>query len=103
VVDKLQRYDEKTQTIWIDRGDSEELIPRHELQSWVQAIKQGVTADGRALRFVNYVFSSEAAAEYNHQPLDFARVGTYVGGLESSVRFHGEGSSFDTVEDFGIA
>lgn len=99
-----ERYDEKNSTLWItsDLG-GDDLIPNDEIQGWITALAEGRTEDGRALRHVNYVFSDEEAAEYNHHALKFARIGTFVGDLDDSSPFdESDGVSFDTKEDFGI-
>jgi hypothetical protein len=99
-----ERYDESTQTLWIhSNATGDDLIPNEEIQQWIDALGGGQTPDGRPLQHVNYVFADADAAEYNHQPLKFARVGTFVGDLEDNEPYDADdGVSFDTKADFGI-
>lgn len=98
-----ERYDDATGTLWITSNLGEDdLIPNDEIQRWIDALKAQHTPDGRPLRHVNYVFTDAGAAEYNHYPLKFAKIGTYVGSLDDSEPYAEDGVSFDTKEDFGM-
>lgn len=101
-----QRYDASTETMWVsyDFDSSDTLVPNDELRQWIKSLKEGETPDGQPLEAVNYVFSDEESAEYNHQALAYANVGTYVGSLDDHEAFEPEEGtpSFDTKEDFGI-
>ena len=98
-----ERYDEKSGTLWIacDLGP-DDLVANDEIQGWIEALKKGRTDDGRALERVNYVFSDNGAAEYNHHALKFARVGTYTGSLTSPKPLDEDEVDFATKDDFGI-
>lgn len=101
-----ERYDEETGTVWVyyDFDDPETLVPNGELREWMAAVQKGEAEDGRDIEAVNYVFSDEASAEYNHQALAYGSINTYVGDLEDCEEYEPpEGTpEFDTKEDFGI-
>lgn len=99
-----ERYDQSNETLWIASAIGEdELIPNEEIQQWIDALKVHHLPDGRPVRHVNYVFTDHGAAEYNHYPLKFARLGTYVGSLDDPDPFDEEdGVSFDTKDDIGM-
>lgn len=99
-----QRYDEETETLWIQSlATGDDLVPNDEIRDWTEALERGRTPDGESIRHVNYVFQDRRAAEYNHQALRFARLGTYVGDLDDNEPYSdAEGVEFTTQEDFGI-
>lgn len=99
-----ERYDQATETLWIHSTIGEDdLIEEEIIQTWIDAIKNHHTPDGRPVRHVNFVFEDYGAAEYNHYPLKFAKLGTFVGSLEEPVPFaEGDHVSFDTEDDFGM-
>ncbi len=103
---KKTRYDKKHKTMWVYRefDKPKTLVPNAELQQWVDQRKAGQTDDGDPLETVNYVFSSEQSAEYNHQPMSFTKIGVYVGDLDDHDKYQSDDGepSFDTREDFGI-
>lgn len=104
--EKQKRYDDDAKTMWVYRvfDKPKTLVPRDELQEWSQRLDEGELSDGRPLEGVHYVFSNEATAEYNHQPLSFAKLGVHVGDLEDNEPYESPegGPDFDTKEDFGI-
>lgn len=99
-----QRYDEENETLWIKSlATADDLVPNDEIQEWITALKRGQAPDGRSIRHVNYVFEESGAAEYNHQALRFARLGTFVGNLDDNEPYDSDdGVSFEPREDFGI-
>lgn len=102
---ETQRYDERTQTMWLyrDYADPDTLVPDEEARQWSKALREGKGPQGRALRAVHYVFAHEDTAEYNHHALAFARLGTYTGTLEDPKAWGDDDApSFETKEDFGI-
>lgn len=99
-----ERYDEHNETLWIwcTLGE-DDLIAEDEIQGWIDALKRQHAPDGRPIRHVNYVFLDHGAAEYNHYPLKFAKLGTYVGSLDDPLPFdEADGVSFDTKDDIGM-
>lgn len=103
---KKTRYDKKHQTMWVyhDFDKPKTLVPADELKDWSNQRNKGETKDGRPLAQVNYVFAHEQSAEYNHQPLAFAKMGVYVGDLDDSEPYQSDDGepSFETRKDFGI-
>lgn len=99
-----ERYDQANETIWIASHIGEdELVENDEIQGWIDALKVHHTPDGRPLRHVNYVFIDAGAAEYNHYPLKFAKIGTFIGDLDDPAPFdENDGISFDTKDDIGM-
>lgn len=100
-----QRYDAKTKVMWLYReyDDPDTLVPSDELKSWSKAARDGSAPDGSPLVGVCYVFGHEDTAEYNHAPLQFARVGTFVGSIDDPKPFDSdEELDFATKSDFGI-
>lgn len=98
-----ERYDDQTGTLWLECNlGPDDLVPNDEIQTWIDALKAGRTADGRELNHVNYVFSDEEAANYNYHALKFARVGAYVGSLGKPRPVGDDEVAFDTKDDFGI-
>ena len=99
-----ERYDDVAETLWVtcDLGE-DDLIPNEEIQKWIDALKERYLPDGRPLRHVNYVFSDRGCAEYNHYPLKFAKIGTFLGTLQEPEPFDEMGSaSFEAADDFGM-
>lgn len=99
-----QRYDAKTHTLWLFReyDDPDTLVPSQEVQGYSKQLRDGKTDSGQPLKQVNYVFSHEDTAEYNHHALAFSRLGTYLGDLDSPRAFDQDAPSFGTGDDFGI-
>lgn len=106
MADKETRYDKKKKTMWVyrDFDKPKTLVPSDELQGWVKQKQAGETNDGDPLEHVNYVFPSEQAAEYNHQPLSFSNLGVYVGDLDDHKKYQSEEGEpeFSTKKDFGM-
>jgi hypothetical protein len=98
------RYDKKTETLWVKSlATGDDLVPNDEIREWVNALKRGRTPEGQPVRRINYVFQDPRAAEYNHQALRFAKLGTYVGDLVENEPYESaEDVEFTTEEDFGI-
>ncbi len=99
-----ERYDNATETLWIvSEIGEDDLIDNDEIQTWIDALKNHHAPDGRAIRHVNYVFTDHGAAEYNHYPLKFAKLGTFVGDLDDPQPFDESDSvSFETKDDIGM-
>ena len=97
-----ERYDEATETMWVDRQGDTELVPREEMQTWIDALRDRKTADGKPLKAVHYIFAQREAAEYNQQALAFAKIATYVGTLDQCEPIGGDSPSFQVAEDFGM-
>lgn len=99
------KYDAKDKTMWLyrDYGSADTLVPDAEMDGWSAAVRKGETPDGDPLKAANYVFTDRGAAEYNHQPLAFSKLGCYVG-KESAKRPYSSGDdpSFESKEDFGL-
>lgn len=106
MAESKSRYDKKNQTLWIYRKFDKPmtLIPKDELQAWSKELGAGESADGKPLKSINIVFGDEQSAEYNQQPLAYAKLGVFVGDLDNPARFSGseEAPSFETRSDFGI-
>ncbi len=106
MTDSTTEYDEDESTMWVyyDFDDPQTLVPNDELRTWIAALEEGETDDGRPLEDVNYIFDDEGSAEYNHQALSFANIGTYVGSLDDPELFESDEGApdFETREDFGI-
>lgn len=99
------RYDADQKLMWVYRSfpKPKTLVPEDELQKWIDALKAGETPEGDELELVRYVFPEEETAEYNHQALTYARIGTFLGDLDNPVPFEaGDEPNFETREDFGI-
>lgn len=96
-------YDGASQVVKIYRTmpDAKSLVPNEELRKWTKVAQDGKDEKGRAVKAVRYIFDDPDAARYNHQPLAFAGLQTFVveGGKENPV---GDDPSFSTREDFGI-
>lgn len=99
-------YDASTKTVWVayDFDDPQTLVPNEELRKWMSVVQEGETEDGRDVEAVNYVFTDEGAADYNHQALAYGDIGTYVGTIEDCDEYEpDEGTpDFGTETDFGI-
>lgn len=101
---QAQRYDDKTQTLWIyhEYDDPDTLVPSEQLQDHSRQVRAGKLDDGTPLKHVNYIFGHVDTAEYNHHALAFSRLGTYLGTLDAPKLFDADAPSFETKDDFGI-
>ena len=101
--DERTEYDPDERLIKVYRSfsDPKTLVPKDELQRWQRVLDDGKDDDGRPVEAVRYVFDDEASAKYNHQPLAFAGLESYVdtGGGDQPV---GDDPDFSVREDFGI-
>jgi hypothetical protein len=101
-----QEYDSSNQTVRVYRsfGTPRTLVPNDELKVWIDALKQGKTAEGDPLKQVEYVFDDEQTARYNEQPLAFAGIKTFLGDRHKRKPYESEDGSpsFEPREDFGI-
>lgn len=100
------RYDASKNILWVHREFEEPktLLPSGELEGWVNQLQSGETPAGEPLSRINIVFSEEATAKYNHQPLTFSKLGVYYGTLDDPTRYQSQDGDpdFDTRSDFGI-
>lgn len=96
-------YDSKAQRIKVYRSfaKSKTLVPKDELKRWTDVVSAGKDDQGRPVKAVRYVFNDEETARYNHQPVAFAGLETFVesDGDEKSI---GDDPNFSVREDFGI-
>lgn len=97
-------YDGGSKTLWFLRhyDDPDTLVPNDEIRAHIETLKAGQDEAGRDIAAINYVFVDRATAEYNHQPLSFTQLGTFVGDRHSHEPFDEDAPSFGTREDFGI-
>lgn len=98
-----QVYDQDSKTVRVYRVFEKEktLVPPEETQKFIGVLRDRKTDKGQPVERVQYVFESEATAEYNHQALAFAGIETYLGD-ETNSRPYGDAPSFSVREDFGI-
>ena len=96
-------YDADERLIRVYRGfsKSKTLVPKDELKRWTDVVTEGEDDQGRPVDAVRYVFSDEETAEYNHQPLAFARLQTWVK-VDGQEKPWGDDPGFSVREDFGI-
>lgn len=81
--------------------ESKTLVPKEELKRWTNVVDAGRDDEGRDVDAVRYVFDDEETAEYNHQPLGFAGLQTFVI-RDGDEEPWGDEPDFSVREDFGI-
>lgn len=93
--------DEELIKVYRSFSASKTLVPKEELNRWRHVVERGEDDQGRSVEAVRYVFDDVETAKYNHQPITFAGLETYVesNGDEESV---GDDPKFSVREDFGI-
>ncbi len=96
-------YDADNRTIKVYRSfqKPKTLVPKDELKRWTNVVDAGRDDQGRKVDAVRYVFDEEETAEYNHQPVAFAGLKTFVIRDGKEVPW-GEEPKFSVREDFGI-
>jgi hypothetical protein len=103
MADNDQWYDEDTRTVWVYKDyDEDTLVPNDELKEWIRIKQEGETSEGQPVDRVNFVFSGEGAADYNHQALQYAGLGTYIGDHDEQRPHDADEIDFEAREDFGI-
>ena len=100
---KRIEYDGDNQLIKVYRSFSKPktLVPNGELQKWTDIVKAGEDDKGRTVKAVRYIFDDEETARYNHQPVAFAGLQTYVE-TKAGEEPYGDDPNFSVREDFGI-
>lgn len=96
-------YDADNNLIKVYRSFSEPktLVPKKELGHWTEVIEDGEDDQGRTVDAVHYVFDNETTARYNHQPVTFAGLKTFVDAGEGEEPY-GDDPGFSVRKDFGI-
>lgn len=98
-------YDKDTQILWVHWTETkgQTLLHRAELQPYIDAMIDGVSARGEKVKEVRAVFYEHDAAAYNRDNLAFARIGTWMAG-DPPTKFAAHGTpEFDVREDGGIS
>ncbi len=100
---KRIEYDADKRLIKVYRSFSKArtLVPNDEIQKWTGVLRDGEDEKGRKVDHVRYVFADRDTAEYNQQPLAFAKLQTFVA-TDGDEKPFGDDPNFSVREDFGI-